>query len=314
MASEKYNPKEFEKKWQDKWLADKLYKTPEVDKNKEKYYCLDMFPYPSGSGLHVGHPHGYLGSDVVARYMRLKGKSVLHPIGFDSFGLPAENFAIKSGTPPKVTTEKSIKMFKSQIANIGLSYDWDLELSTHDPEYYKWTQWLFLLFYKKGYAYKKNAPVNWCPKDQTVLANEQVIDGKCERCDTPVIQKEMEQWFYKITAFADRLDKDLDKVDWPESTKTQQRNWIGKSTGTEVDFSIVATDSKNEIDKLRIFTTRIDTIFGATFMVIAPEHPLLKKYNNQITNFEEVQKYLKDAEARTELERQVNKDKSGIRI
>ncbi len=314
MASEKYNPKEFEKKWQEKWLADKLYKTPEVDKSKEKYYSLYSYPYPSGAGLHVGHVEGMVANDIMARYYRLKGRNVTLPMGWDAFGLPAENYAIKTGVPPRQNTDDAIKTFIEQINNIGISVDWDMEVGSHEPSYYKWTQWIFLQLYKKGLAYKKKAPVNWCPKDETVLANEQVVDGKCERCDTPVVQKEMSQWFYKITDYADRLITDLDKVDWPESTKSMQKNWIGKSEGTEVDFEVKSTSNGTTLEKLRIFTTRIDTIFGATFMVIAPEHKLIKEHKDQISNFEEVQTYLKDAETRTELERQVNKDKSGVKI
>ncbi len=309
----KFNPTEFESKWIQKWEETQVYKTSEEADPENKFYCLDMFPYPSGSGLHVGHPHGYLGTDVISRFMRMKGKAVLHPMGFDAFGLPAENFAIKTGTPPQETTDKSIAMFKSQIENIGLSYDWSRELSTHDPAYYKWTQWLFLLLFKNGYAYKKAAPVNWCPKDQTVLANEQVVDGKCERCDTEVVQRNMEQWFFKITAFSDRLIEDLGKIDWPESTKLGQINWIGRSEGTRVKFEIRNSKSENK-DHLEIFTTRIDTIFGATFMVIAPEHPMIQKYKDQITNYKEVEDYINATKLKTELERQTNKDKTGVKI
>jgi leucyl-tRNA synthetase len=302
----KYLPSEFEQKWIKYWEVNKIYKTS--DSPQKKYYCLDMYPYPSGSGLHVGHPHGYLGTDVISRYKRMEGYDVLHPIGFDSFGLPAENFAIKTGTPPEETTNKSIEMFKSQIRNIGLSYDWDRVLSSHDPRYYKWTQWLFLQMYKKGIAYKKKAPVNWCPKDQTVLANEQVIDGKCERCDTAVIQKDMDQWFFKITNYVNSLDEGLERLDWPEGTKLQQKNWIGKSEGAEIFWKV---ENNIECETIKTFTTRADTIPGATFIVLAPEFPRL----NQIVTSDNklaVNEYILKTKTKTELERQTEKEKTGV--
>lgn len=302
-----YNHTEIEQKWKERWSQAQLYKTPE--NGTDKYYCLDMFPYPSGAGLHVGHVEGYTATDIVSRFMRMQGKDVLHPMGWDAFGLPAENYAIKTGVAPRTTTTKAIETFKSQIDNLGLSYDWDREIGTHDPDYYKWTQWLFLQLYKHGLAYRKNAPVNWCPTDQTVLANEQVIDGKCERCDTEVVQRDMEQWFFKITDYADRLIDDLDKIDWPESTKLGQVNWIGRSEGALVKFQI------NQIDEpLEIFTTRVDTIFGATFLVIAPENKLVQIIKQVATNVAEIDSYIKQAETKTELERQQQKEKTGVRV
>lgn len=314
MSSNVFNPAEFEEKWRNKWESESIYKTPEIKPGDDKAYILDMYPYPSGSGLHVGHPRGYLGTDVYARFQRMKGKKVLHPMGFDSFGLPAENYAIKTGIHPQKTTDDAIETFKKQIEKIGLSYDWSRELSSHNPEYYKWTQWLFLQFYKKGLAYKKKAPVNWCPNDNTVLANEQVIDGKCERCDAEVVQKDMEQWFYKITEYADRLLEGLDKIDWPQSTKLGQINWIGKSEGAKIKFSVVNTSSSEKKDDLEVFTTRPDTIYGATFMVVAPEHPLIKNFIDAIQNKSEVEAYREQAKSKTELERQQQKDKSGVKI
>lgn len=309
---EKYDPAIIEPKWRKKWEEEQVYKTPEIKKDDNKAYILDMYPYPSGSGLHVGHPRGYVGTDVVTRFTRMQGKKVLHPMGFDSFGLPAENYAIKTGVHPQITTDNAIAMFKSQIENIGLSYDWNRELSVHVPEYYKWTQWLFLQFYKKGLAYKKTAPVNWCPKDNTVLANEQVIDGRCERCDTEVIQKDMDQWFFKITAYADELVDDLAKIDWPESTKLGQINWIGRSEGARIKFEVRANGEK--VTDLEVFSTAHDTIFGATFMVVAPEHKILKEHFTKITNQDQVKKYIEEAKSKTELERQQQKEKTGVKI
>lgn len=319
----KFNPQSFEQKWRKYWDEHEIHKTPEINEGDEKSYVLDMYPYPSGSGLHVGHPRGYLGTDVFARFQRMRGKKVLHPIGFDSFGLPAENFAIKTGTHPQITTDNAIKMFKEQIKNIGLSYDWSRELSSHNPSYYKWTQKIFLMLYKKGLAYQKEAPVNWCPQDNTVLANEQVeADGTCERCGATVVQKNMKQWFFKITDYADRLIDDLDKVDWPESTKSGQRNWIGRSEGAVIKFPVVkdltpSQQAKTPIasmEQLEVFTTAHDTIYGATFMVIAPEHEILLKLKDSIENLEEVQKYIEDTKKKTELERQQEKDKTGVEV
>lgn len=321
-----YDHKEIEKKWQAEWEKQALYKTG-TDPTKPKYYVCDMFPYPSGAGLHVGHPKGYIATDIHARKRRMEGNNVLYPMGWDSFGLPAEGYAIKTGTPPLETTEKSIINFKNQISNLALSYDWDRELATHTPEFYRWTQWLFLKFYEKGLAYKKMAHVNWCPKDQTVLANEQVIDGKCERCDSVVEQKDLEQWFFKITQYADELVAGLDGVDWPESTKINQRNWIGRSVGAEIYFELYFEDEKlnenrdSEGNKARIpvFTTRPDTLFGATYMVLAPEHQwvtLATDDNHSVlTNKEEVKTYVVEAKNKADIERTAEgKEKTGVRV
>ncbi len=304
----RYNPKEIEDKWIKNWDKQELYKTKK-EEGKQKFYSLYSFPYPSGSGLHVGHAEGMVTNDLVARYKRMKGFNVLLPMGWDSFGLPAENYAIKTGVHPHDSTEEAVVAFIEQIKKLGISVDWNLELGAHRPDYYKWTQWIFLQLYKKGLAYKKVAPVNWCPKDQTVLANEQVIDGKCERCDTEVIQKDMAQWFFKITDFAERLVKDLDNVDWPESTKVVQKHWMGKSEGTNVKFGVLNPDTYIEI-----FTTRIDTIYGCTFLVVAPENGVLNVIKDKITNWNEVAEYIRVARNKTDLERQSQKEKSGIKI
>ncbi|HKB88493.1 MAG TPA: class I tRNA ligase family protein [Patescibacteria group bacterium] len=267
--ADKYDHTKIENKWQASWLKDKIYQASENPsvKNKKKY-VLDMFPYPSGSSMHVGHLEGYVGTDILSRYFRMKGFSVLHPMGWDAFGLPAENYAIKTGIHPDKSTHANINVFKRQLDISGMSYDWSKEIDTSSPEFYKWTQWLFIQLFNKGLAYKKKSPVNWCPKDETVLANEQVIDGLCERCDTPVIQKELDQWFFKITDYADRLISGLDNIDWLDEVKRQQINWIGKSEGMEIN-----------IDGIKIFTTRPDTLEGATFMALAANHPWLdKKY------------------------------------
>lgn len=301
-----YNPADIETKWQKFWLEKKTFKTP-TDRTKPKFYVLDMFPYPSGSGLHVGHPEGYTATDILARYKRMKGFNVLHPIGWDAFGLPAEQYAVKTGTHPKITTEKNVNRFREQLQAIGFSYDWDREVNTTDPNYYKWTQWIFLQLFNKGLAYEDEVAVNWCPELGTVLANEEVIDGKSEVGGYPVIRKPMRQWVLKITAYAERLLQDLDDLDWPESLKDMQRNWIGKSVGAEIDFEI------NEFDhKLRVYTTRPDTIFGATYMVIAPEHQLV----SEITTEEQkdaVSEYQASAALKSDLDRQeLNKEKSGV--
>lgn len=251
-----YNHKAIEKKWQDKWEKDGTYKTSE-SKNKKRY-VLDMFPYPSGASMHVGHLEGYVGTDILSRYLRMKSFDILHPMGWDAFGLPAENFAIKTGKSPDKETHKNIKIFKKQLIASGLSYDWDKEIDTSSPEFYKWTQWLFIKLFEKGLAYKKKSPVNWCPKDETVLANEQVEDGRCERCDTPVVKKDLDQWFFKITDYADRLIEGLEGIDWLEEVKTQQKNWIGRKEGSIIKF-----------DDISIFTTRPETIDSVTFLAIA---------------------------------------------
>lgn len=301
-----YDPASIEKKWQEYWQENKTFKTT-TDKDKPKYYVLDMFPYPSGSGLHVGHPEGYTATDILARYKRMKGFNVLHPIGWDAFGLPAEQYAVKTGTHPRKTTEKNITRFREQLQMLGFSYDWDREVNTTDPDYYKWTQWIFLRLFEKGLAYEDEQPVNWCPELGTVLANEEVIDGKSEVGGYPVVRKPMRQWVLKITEYAERLLNDLDDLDWPESTKEMQRNWIGKSIGAEIDFPVHEYD-----DKIRVFTTRPDTLFGATYMVLAPEHHLV----DQITTSdqkEEVEEYKEYAAQKSDLERQeLTKEKTGV--
>lgn len=309
-----YNHNEIETKWREKWFSEKLYATPERQEGQEKFYSLYSFPYPSGAGLHVGHAEGMFANDIIARYYRMKGAAVTLPMGWDSFGLPAENYAIKTGIHPQDSTEEAVATFIDQIKRLGITVDWDKEVGAHRKDYYKWTQWFFTQFYKYGLAYKGKAKVNWCPKDQTVLANEQVIDGKCERCDTEIVQKEMEQWFFKITDYADRLVDDLDSVDWPEPTKIQQRNWIGRSEGANVTFEVVDENSK-KVDSLEVFTTAHDTIFGATFMVVAPEHTFIENNKSAISNYSEISEYLEKAKTKTELERtDLNKDKTGIEI
>ncbi len=301
-----YNPAEIEPKWQKYWLENKTFKTP-TDRTKPKFYVLDMFPYPSGSGLHVGHPEGYTATDILARYKRMNGFNVLHPIGWDAFGLPAEQYAVKTGTHPKITTEKNINRFREQLQAIGFSYDWDREVNTTDPNYFKWTQWIFLKLFEQGLAYEDEVAVNWCPELGTVLANEEVIDGKSEVGGFPVIRKPMRQWVLKITAFAERLLNDLDELDWPESLKDMQRNWIGKSIGAEIDFKVDAFD-----ENIRVYTTRPDTIFGATYMVLSPEHHLVAK----ITTDEQktaVGAYQEEAAKKSDLDRQeLNKEKTGV--
>lgn len=303
---EKYNFTEIERKWQGLWEQESLYEAQEGSK-KPKFYVLDMFPYPSGAGLHVGHVEGYTATDIYSRFKRMQGYNVLHPMGWDAFGLPAENYAIKTGVHPKETTEKAIQTFTKQIKELGLSYDWSREIGTHTPEYYKWTQWLFLLLYKNGFAYKAKAKVNWCDSCKTVLANEQAEGGTCERCKNPVAQKDMEQWFFKITDFAEELIKDLDKVDWPESTIRNQRNWIGKSQGVNLDFKL-----ENSTEKISVFTTRVDTIFSGTFIILAPEHPLVEKITTP-EHKEEVRRYLLESSKKNEIERtEIEKDKTGV--
>ena len=268
-----YNFSKIENKWQKFWDENQTFKTLK-ETTKPKYYVLDMFPYPSGAGLHVGHPEGYTATDIIARFKRAKGFNVLHPMGWDSFGLPAENYAIKTGTHPSVTTEKNIATFKRQLKMLGFSFDWDREVATSKVDYYKWTQWLFVQMYNKGLAYESEMNVNWCPELKTVLANEEVVNGKSEIGGHPVIRKPMKQWMLKITEYADRLLDDLEDLDWPENIKEMQRNWIGKSVGAEVSFK---TESGEEIE---VFTTRADTLFGATYMVLAPEHELVGKNHN----------------------------------
>ena len=301
-----YNHKKIEKKWQDYWQDNKIFRADDYSE-KPKYYVLDMFPYPSGAGLHVGHPLGYIATDIVARYKRHKGYNVLHPMGWDAFGLPAEQYAIKTGTHPSVTTKNNIKNFRRQINMLGFSYDWDREINTTDTNYVKWTQWIFLQLYKKGLAYEAKVPVNWCPELKAVLANEEVVDGKSEIGGHPVIRVPMRQWMLKITKYADSLLDGLDNLDWPNSVKELQRNWIGRSTGANVQFHIPSINKK-----LSVFTTRPDTLFGATYMVMAPEHPWVK---DLVTNDHKsaVRKYIDIASKKSDLDRtDLNKEKTGV--
>lgn len=304
---EKYNFTEIEKKWQDVWEKEDAFKTVE-DYGKEKYYVLEMFPYPSGK-LHMGHVRNYSIGDVIARFKRLKGYNVLHPMGWDSFGLPAENAAIKNDIHPAIWTDSNIAEMHRQLQGLGFSYDWDREVATCKEEYYKWMQWIFIQFYNKGLAYKKDNPVNWCPSCQTVLANEQVVDGCCERCHTPVTKKRLSQWYLKITDYADRLLKDLDKMPgWPEKVKLMQKNWIGRSTGAEVTFEI-----ENFSKKLQIYTTRPDTLFGVTYMVLAPEHPFVPELTNGTKYEAAVKAYQEECQHKSEIERtSLTKEKTGV--
>lgn len=305
-----YNFSAIEKKWQKYWLENKTFKT-DNGKDGPKFYCLDMFPYPSGAGLHVGHPEGYTATDILCRYKRMKGFNVLHPMGWDAFGLPAEQYAVETGTHPAITTKKNVDRFREQIRALGFSYDWDREINTTDPKYYKWTQWIFEQLYKKGLAYVAEVPVNWCPALGTVLANEEVIDGRSERGNHPVVRRPMRQWMLRITAYAERLLKDLDTLDWPEGIKEMQRNWIGKSTGALVDFGTTAGA------KITVYTTRCDTLFGATYMVLSPEHAQVAKWlaDGTIQNAAEVAAYQKKAAGKSDLERtELNKEKTGVRL
>lgn len=304
-----YNFTEIEKKWQDKWYTEGTFNA-KIDNTKEKWYGLIEFPYPSGQGLHVGHPRSYTALDIIARKKRMQGLNVLYPIGFDAFGLPAENYAIKTHVHPKITTEKNINHFREQLKSIGFSFDWSREVNTTDPDYYKWTQWIFLQLYKKGLAYKATMPINFCTGCKVGLANEEVVNGVCERCGSPVVQKEKSQWMLKITEYAQRLIDDLNEVDFLEKIKAQQINWIGRSEGLEVNFKINGTD-KN----LLIYTTRPDTMFGATYMVIAPEHNLIEKCKDKITNLEEIEEYKYKASLKSDFERsELNKEKTGVEI
>ena len=306
--SKKYDHLTIEPKWQQYWDENKTFKV-QVDPKKPKYYILDMFPYPSGDGLHVGHPLGYTATDILSRYKRMQGFNVLHPMGWDAFGLPAEQYAVDTGTHPTKTTKKNVKRFKSQIKSLGFSYDWDREINTTDPKYYKWTQWIFLQLYKRGLAYQGEVPVNWCQKLGTVLANEEVIDGKSERGGHPVIRKPMRQWLFRITKYADSLLAGLDDVDWPESVKNLQRNWIGRSEGSNVVFDIPTIG-----ETISVFTTRPDTLFGATYMVLAPEHPLVKKLTDDKAQ-ETVNNYVTSAAGKSDLDRgELNKEKTGVFI
>ena len=304
----RYNPIEIEAKWQKKWDDSKLYEV-KADPSKQKMYISGMFPYPSGAGLHTGHARSYTIVDSIARFYRQQGKNVLNPIGWDTFGLPAENYAIKTGISPQEATKTNITNFKKQFKRLGISIDWSREINTSNLEYYKWTQWIFRELYKKGLAYRKESYQWWCDNDKTVLANEQVENGRCWRCGEEVTKKRMTQWFFKITAYADELLEDIDNLDWPEKIKTMQRNWIGKSKGAEIEFEVAEGNAKGE--KIKVFTTRPDTLFGATFLTVAPEHPLLDKLVNDLTK-DKVEEYKKESLKKTEIERQENKQKTGI--
>ena len=300
----RYNHTAVEKKWQEFWEKNPI--NPK-DEKKEKYYCLDMFPYPSGSGLHVGHWRGYVISDAWSRYQVIKGKYVIHPMGWDAFGLPAENYAIKMGIHPSITTKKNVENIKRQLQQINAIYDWDMEVNTTDPKFYKWTQWIFVKMFEKGLAYEKEFPINWCPSCKTGLANEEVVDGKCERCGTAVTKKNLRQWMLKITEYADRLLDDLQELDWPEKVKKMQAEWIGRSYGAEVDFTLEGRE-----DKITVFTTRPDTLYGATFLVLAPEHPMVQKICTDAQR-EKVEAYISMAANKSNVERMAvnDKDKTG---
>ena len=305
-----YNHQEIEKKWQKIWTDQDLYRT-ENDRKQPKYYVLDMFPYPSGLGLHVGHPKGYIATDVLARLKIMQGFNVLHPIGFDAFGLPAENYALKNKIHPRLATDKNVANYKKQLEIIGLAYDWSREINTTDPEYYKWTQWMFIKMWEKGLAYESHEPINWCPSCKTGLANEDVENGRCERCGTLVEQKSLRQWVLKITSYADRLLKDLDKLpEWETATKDMQRHWIGRSEGAEINFTI-----KDGLETIKVFTTRLDTIFGCTYIVLAPESVLVERLLASVSNRAEVENYISEVKNKSILDRtDLNKDKTGIRL
>ena len=304
----KYNPSEIEPKWQKKWEEAGVFHASNTS-DKPKYYALIEFPYPSGQGLHVGHPRPYTALDVVSRKRRMEGYNVLYPIGWDAFGLPAENYAIKNHVHPEEITKKNIARFKQQIQSLGISFDWSREISTIDPKYYKWTQWIFLQLFKNGLAYKKEMSVNWCTSCKCVLANEEVVNGVCERCGSEVIHKVKSQWMLKITAYAQSIIDDLDLVDYPDRVKTQQKNWIGRSEGAEVDFNTTAGD------KLTVYTTRPDTLYGATYMVVSPEHPFIEKWADKLQNLDAVRAYQAEAAKKSDFERtEVAKDKTGVRL
>ena len=317
-----YDHGAIEAKWRKYWLENKTFKT-DATADKPKFYCLDMFPYPSGAGLHVGHPEGYTATDILCRYKRMKGFNVLHPMGWDAFGLPAEQYAVETGTHPAITTKKNVDRFRQQIQALGFSYDWDREVNTTDPKYYKWTQWIFEQLYKKGLAYVAEVPVNWCPALGTVLANEEVIDGRSERGNHPVIRRPMRQWMLRITAYAEKLLAGLDTLDWPEGIKEMQRNWIGKSEGALVVFQVAKDGASGgpaplpKDDVISVYTTRCDTLFGATYMVLSPEHRLVEKWltDGTIRNPDAVRAYQKKAASKSDLERtELNKEKTGVRL
>ena len=307
--AELYNHREVEQKWQKIWDDEKAFKTSE-DHSKPKYYALVEFPYPSGQGLHVGHPRPYTALDIVARKRRMQGYNVLYPMGWDAFGLPTENYAIKNHIHPRTVTENNVVRFKNQLHALGYSFDWDREINTTDPNYYKWTQWIFLKLFKAGLAYKSEMPINWCTSCKVGLANEEVVNGVCERCGSEVVRKVKSQWMLKITEYADKLIEGLDTVDYVERVKVSQKNWIGKSTGAEVDFTI-----KGKEDKMRIYTTRCDTLFGVTYMVMSPEHPLIDKYKDEIKNWNEIEAYREQAARKSDFERaELAKEKTGVKI
>ena len=304
-----YDHRTVEKKWQDAWAEKGAYKASD-ESSKPKTFVLDMFPYPSGEGLHVGHPKGYIATDIYSRHMRMRGHNVLHPMGWDAFGLPAENFAIKHKVHPRAAVEKNIATFKAQLAHIGFDYDWSREINTTDPEYYKWTQWIFLQMFKKGLAYQSSEPINWCPSCMTGLANEDLDGNVCERCGSIVEKKALPQWVLKITDYADRMLADLDRLQWPEHIKEAQRNWIGRSEGSEIEFGLKGSEAK-----IKVFTTRADTLFGATYMVLAPEHPLIPELKSAIGNWDEVVSYISEASTKTEIERSSGgAEKTGVEL
>ena len=304
----KYDYKQIEKKWQDIWDEKQTF-AAKNDYSLPKFYALVEFPYPSGQGLHVGHPRSYTALDIVARKKRMQGFNVLYPMGFDAFGLPTENYAIKNHIHPSVVTAENIANFKRQLKSLGFSFDWSREINTTDPSYYKWTQWIFIELFKKGLAYKKEMSVNWCTSCKCVLANEEVVNGVCERCGSEVVHKNKSQWMLKITDYADKLLEGLNTVDYIDRVKTQQRNWIGKSYGAEVWFNTTNGD------KFQVFTTRCDTLFGATYCVLSPEHPLIDKWKNDINNIDEVEEYKAQAARKSDFERtELAKDKTGVKL
>jgi len=309
MSYEPYNHKEVEPKWQNVWDENEAWVT-KLDKSKPKYYALVEFPYPSGQGLHVGHPRPYTALDIVSRKRRMQGYNVLFPMGWDAFGLPTENYAIKNHIHPKIVTENNVKRFKGQLRSLGYSFDWTREVNTTDPGYYKWTQWIFLQLFKKGLAYKAEMPINWCTGCKVGLANEEVVNGVCERCGSEVVRKVKSQWMLKITEYAEKLLQGLDDVDYVEKISVSQKNWIGRSEGAEVDFAISGKE-----DKLRVYTTRCDTLFGATYMVVSPEHPILDKYKDDIKNWDAVEAYREQAARKSDFERsELAKEKTGVVI
>lgn len=317
--ADQYDHRDIEKKWREKWAADGIYAVTE-DAGKPKAYVLDMFPYPSGEGLHVGHPKGYIATDIYSRHKRMTGHSVLHPMGWDAFGLPAENYALKNKIHPRIAVEKNIAHFKEQLAGIGFDYDWSREINTTDPAYYRWTQWIFLKLFEKGLAYQSDEPINWCPSCMTGLSNEDLDDGKCERCGSVVEKKRLRQWMLKITDYAERMLKDLDLLSgWPEHIKESQRNWIGKSEGAEITFRLLRSQMNAEVDghlmSVKVFTTRPDTLFGATYLVLSPEHEKVSSIKHQVSNKEEVEKYIEQAQKKTEIERTADgKEKTGVEL